>query len=31
MSNPQTRQEIIEGINTSLDECVDESEVNWDV
>jgi len=31
MSSPQTRSEIIEGMNADLDDCINESEVNWDV
>ena len=28
-SNPQVRDEIIEGLNTPLDECLPETEVAW--
>ena len=31
LSSPQTKKEIMDGINTPLEECVDESEVNWNV
>lgn len=28
-SNPEIKKSIIEGINTPVDECVDEREVQW--
>lgn len=28
-SNPQVRDEIIEGLNTTLDQCLPEAEVAW--
>ena len=28
-SNPQVRDQIIEGLNTPLDECLPETEVAW--
>jgi len=31
LSSPKTKKEIMDGINTPLEECVDESEVDWNV
>jgi len=28
-SNPDVKKSIIDGINTSVNECIDESEVQW--
>ncbi len=28
-SNPKLKQDIIDGINTPLEDCIDEKEVNW--
>ncbi len=28
-SNPKMKEKIIEGLNTSIDECVKEEEVEW--
>lgn len=28
-SNPKSKQIIIDGINTPLEDCIDEKEVNW--
>lgn len=28
-SNPQEKEKIIEGLNTKLDDCVSEDEVEW--
>lgn len=28
-SIPATKEKIIEGLNTSLDDCIEESEVKW--
>lgn len=28
-SNPEVKNEIIEGMNTSIEDCVSESEVSW--
>lgn len=28
-NNPATKQEIIEGMNTPIDECISENEVDW--
>lgn len=28
-SNPEIKKSIIDGINTSIDECVDERDVQW--
>lgn len=28
-SFPATKEKIIEGLNTSLDDCIEESEVEW--
>ena len=28
-SNPEVKKTIIDGINTPIDECVDESKVQW--
>ncbi|KXB56914.1 type II toxin-antitoxin system Phd/YefM family antitoxin [Gemelliphila asaccharolytica] len=28
-SFPATKEKIIEGLNTSLDDCIEESEVKW--
>lgn len=28
-SMPETKEKIVEGLNTSLDDCISESEVEW--